>query len=143
MNSNNTNNSDGFTFPETKEQDTDAVILRYIIEFENTKLKENNILKQINNLEEDKSFLSNPKELKALKKRLKDIPVIISLISRLQEKKEQKEIVKDINEGKIDIIIGTHRLLSRDIEFKNLGLFIIDDEQRFGVKQKEKLKNLS
>ena len=73
MNSNNTNNSDGFTFPETKEQDTDAVILRYIIEFENTKLKENNILKQINNLEEDKSFLSNPKELKALKKRLKDI----------------------------------------------------------------------
>ena len=75
------------------------------------------------------------------KKRLKDIPVIISLISRLQDKKEQKEIVKDINEGKIDIIIGTHRLLSRDIEFKNLGLFIIDDEQRFGVKQKEKLKN--
>ncbi|MFH1509522.1 MAG: DEAD/DEAH box helicase [Candidatus Nealsonbacteria bacterium] len=75
------------------------------------------------------------------KKRLEDIPVIIGSISRLQNKKEQKEIVKKINEGKIDIIIGTHRLLSKDIEFKNLGLFIIDDEQRFGVKQKEKLKN--
>ncbi|MFH1582229.1 MAG: DEAD/DEAH box helicase [bacterium] len=76
------------------------------------------------------------------KKRLKNIPVTIGLISRLQTKKEQKELVEEINKGKIDIIIGTHRLLSKDIEFKNLGLFIIDDEQRFGVRQKEKLKKL-
>ncbi len=72
--------------------------------------------------------------------RLKNIPVRIVLLSRLQTKKEQKEIVNKIREGQIDIVIGTHRLLSKDIDFKNLGLLIIDDEQRFGVKQKEKFK---
>ena len=76
------------------------------------------------------------------KNRLKNIPVTISLISRLQTKRDQKQILEDLKNGKIDIIIGTHRLLSKDIEFKNLGLLIIDDEQRFGVKQKEKLKQL-
>jgi len=69
----NNDNSNGFVFPEIKEQDTDAVILRHIIEFENTKLKENNILKQINNLEDETNFLTNPREKKALKKKLKDI----------------------------------------------------------------------
>lgn len=71
----------------------------------------------------------------------KNNPLIrISLLSRLQSKKTQKKIIKDLKDGKIDIIIGTHRLLSRDIGFKNLQLLIIDDEQRFGVKQKEKLR---
>ena len=68
------------------------------------------------------------------------LPVNIAMLSRLQTKREQKEIIKNLKEGKIDIIIGTHRLLSKDVEFKNLGLLIIDDEQRFGVRQKEKLK---
>ncbi|MEK7658425.1 MAG: DEAD/DEAH box helicase [Patescibacteria group bacterium] len=72
--------------------------------------------------------------------RFKKLPVKISLLSRLQTKKEQKKIIKDLKEGKIDILIGTHRILSKDIEFKNLQLLIIDDEQRFGVKQKEKLR---
>jgi transcription-repair coupling factor (superfamily II helicase) len=75
------------------------------------------------------------------KKRLQKLPLKTCLISRLQSKKEQKEIIKNLGEGKIDIIIGTHRLLSNDVEFKNLGLLIIDDEQRFGVRQKEKLKS--
>jgi len=74
------------------------------------------------------------------KKRAKDLPIKIAILSRLQIKKEQKEIIKNLEEGKIDIIIGTHRIFSKDVEFKNLGLLVIDDEQRFGVKQKEKLK---
>jgi transcription-repair coupling factor (superfamily II helicase) len=64
------------------------------------------------------------------------------MLTRLQTKTEQKKIIKDLKEGRIDIIIGTHRLLSRDIEFKNLQLLIIDDEQRFGVKQKERLRQI-
>lgn len=75
-------------------------------------------------------------------KRLKDLPIQLSLLSRLQSKKEQKEIIHDLKEGKIEILIGTHRVLSRDVEFKNLGLLVVDDEQRFGVKQKEKLKQI-
>ena len=76
------------------------------------------------------------------KERLEKFPVKVTILSRLQSKKEQKEIVEKIKSGRIDIIIGTHRLLSRDVEFKKLGLLIIDDEQRFGVKQKEKLKKM-
>jgi transcription-repair coupling factor (superfamily II helicase) len=76
------------------------------------------------------------------KERLKNLPVRVAILSRLQSKKEQKEIVKKLREGKIDILIGTHRILSNDVEFKNLGLLIIDDEQRFGVKKKEKLKKM-
>ena len=67
---------------------------------------------------------------------------IIKRISRLTTTKEQNEILKDLKEGKIDIIIGTHRLLSKDIEFKDLGLLIIDEEQRFGVEHKERIKEL-
>lgn len=74
------------------------------------------------------------------KKRFEKFPVKIALLSRLQTKPEQKKIIQEIKEGTIDIIIGTHRILSKDIECKNLGLLIIDDEQRFGVKQKEKLR---
>jgi transcription-repair coupling factor (superfamily II helicase) len=76
------------------------------------------------------------------KSRLKNFPVKISLLSRLQLKKEQKEIVEKIKSGEIDIVIGTHRLLSSDVEFKRLGILVIDDEQRFGVEQKEKLKKI-
>jgi len=76
------------------------------------------------------------------KERLKNLPIKISLLSRLQSKKEQKEITESLKAGRMDIVIGTHRILSSDIEFKNLGLLIIDDEQRFGVKQKEKLKKI-
>ena len=76
------------------------------------------------------------------KERLKNLPVKIALLSRLQTKKEQKKIVDDLKNGAIDIIIGTHRLLSKDIDFKNLGLLVIDDEQKFGVKQKEKFKKI-
>ena len=74
------------------------------------------------------------------KERLKNLPIRTALLSRLQSNKEQKETVKNLKEGKIDIIIGTHRLLSKDVGFKNLGLLVIDDEQKFGVRQKEILK---
>ncbi|NQV00235.1 MAG: transcription-repair coupling factor, partial [Parcubacteria group bacterium] len=75
-------------------------------------------------------------------KRLKEFTCKIEVLSRFKTKKEQKEIVEKLSSGKIDIIIGTHRLLSKDIKFSNLGLIIVDEEQRFGVKHKEKLKKL-
>ena len=74
--------------------------------------------------------------------RFQKLPIKIALLSRLQSKKEQKEIIKETERGTIDFLIGTHRILSKDVNFKNLGLLIIDDEQRFGVKQKEKFKKL-
>ncbi|MDO8663287.1 MAG: helicase-related protein [Candidatus Wildermuthbacteria bacterium] len=76
------------------------------------------------------------------KERLKNLPIRAAALSRLQTKKEQKEIIDGLKLGKIDIIIGTHRILSGDINFKNLGLLVIDDEQRFGVRQKEKFKKM-
>ncbi|HZT58921.1 MAG TPA: transcription-repair coupling factor, partial [Pyrinomonadaceae bacterium] len=69
-------------------------------------------------------------------------PVSIELISRFRSTKEQKEIVKRVESGDIDIIIGTHRLLSKDIAFRDLGLVVVDEEQRFGVAHKERLKQL-
>jgi transcription-repair coupling factor (superfamily II helicase) len=69
-------------------------------------------------------------------------PVTIELISRFRSTKEQKEIVKRVESGDIDIIIGTHRLLSKDIAFRDLGLVVVDEEQRFGVAHKERLKQL-
>lgn len=74
--------------------------------------------------------------------RLAPYPVKIAMLSRLQSQKEQKEVVNGLRTGAIDIVIGTHRLLSEDVKFKYLGLLIIDEEQRFGVKQKERLKRL-
>ncbi|MCU0651156.1 MAG: DEAD/DEAH box helicase [Candidatus Omnitrophica bacterium] len=74
--------------------------------------------------------------------RLKDFAVNVEMLSRFRTQREQKDIVKRIGEGKVDIVIGTHRMLSRDVIFKDLGLVIIDEEQRFGVKAKEKLKAL-
>jgi len=74
------------------------------------------------------------------KQRLKNLPIFTAMLSRLQTKTEQKKILNNLAAGKIDILIGTHRILSSDVKFKNLQLLIIDDEQRFGVKQKEKLR---
>ncbi len=74
------------------------------------------------------------------KRRLESFPIRIALLSRLQTKKEQQEVITGIKEGNIDIVIGTHRILSKDMVFKKLQLLILDDEQRFGVKQKEKLR---
>jgi transcription-repair coupling factor (superfamily II helicase) len=69
-------------------------------------------------------------------------PVNVACLSRFRSPKEQKQIIGDLAAGKIDIVVGTHRLLQKDVEFKDLGLFIIDEEQRFGVKHKEKLKRI-
>jgi transcription-repair coupling factor (superfamily II helicase) len=73
--------------------------------------------------------------------RFKRFPVQIACLSRFRSPSEQRAIIKDLKEGKIDIVVGTHRLLSRDVFFKELGLLILDEEQRFGVKHKERLKN--
>ncbi len=75
-------------------------------------------------------------------RRLKDFPINMQTLSRFKTKAEQEEIVLGIAEGSVDIVIGTHRLLSDDVKFKDLGLVIIDEEQRFGIKAKEKLKAL-
>lgn len=79
---------------------------------------------------------------KNLIKRFSDFPVKIDMISRFRTAKEQKATLQATKEGNVDILIGTHRLVSKDIVFKDLGLLIIDEEQRFGVAQKEKIKNL-
>ena len=76
------------------------------------------------------------------KKRFQSFPVRIDMLSRFRSPKEVKQTVQDIAEGKVDIAIGTHRLLSKDVEFKDLGLVIIDEEQRFGVTHKERLKQM-
>ncbi len=73
--------------------------------------------------------------------RLKSFPVKVAMLSRFRSPREQKDTVKALQEGAVDIVIGTHRLLSKDIAFKDLGLIIIDEEQRFGVKSKERLKH--
>ena len=77
-----------------------------------------------------------------MKERFKEFPIEARLLSRFNSKKDQDQTIKDLKSGKVDIVIGTHRVLSSDVKFKNLGLLIIDEEQRFGVKHKEKLKQL-
>lgn len=77
-----------------------------------------------------------------IKDRMKDFSVIVDVISRFKSKKENMKILEKVKEGKIDILIGTHRLLQKDVKFKDLGLIIVDEEQRFGVKAKEHLKKL-
>lgn len=74
--------------------------------------------------------------------RFADFPVRIDMLSRFRSAREQKEIVEKIRRGDLDIVIGTHRLLSKDVQFKNLGLAVIDEEQRFGVAQKERIRTL-
>ncbi len=74
--------------------------------------------------------------------RFKDYPVRIEMVSRFRSPKENKAIIEDVVRGKVDIVIGTHRLLSKDVQFAKLGLLIIDEEHRFGVADKEKMKKL-
>ncbi|KKR26594.1 MAG: transcription-repair coupling factor, transcription-repair coupling factor (superfamily II helicase) [Candidatus Peregrinibacteria bacterium GW2011_GWE2_39_6] len=78
----------------------------------------------------------------SFKKRMDDFNVRVAMMSRFKTAGEQKKIIKQLKNGEVDIVIGTHRLFQPDVEFKNLGLVIIDEEQRFGVKQKEHLKEL-
>lgn len=73
-------------------------------------------------------------------KRFEGFPVEVEMISRFRTAKQQEQIIKGLKRGNIDMIVGTHRLISKDVEFKDLGLVIVDEEQRFGVAQKEKLK---
>lgn len=79
---------------------------------------------------------------KTFRQRLKSFPCRVDFINRFRTAKEQSQILKDLAEGKIDILIGTHKLISEKIKFKDLGLLIIDEEQKFGVAAKEKLKHL-
>ncbi|MEG2602309.1 MAG: DEAD/DEAH box helicase, partial [Carnobacterium sp.] len=78
----------------------------------------------------------------SLVQRFEDFPVEIGLLSRFRTKKQQNETMDGLKKGLVDVVIGTHRILSKDIEFLDLGLLIVDEEQRFGVKHKEKLKQL-
>ena len=74
--------------------------------------------------------------------RMKEFPVRIDLLCRFRTPAQQKKTVEDLRKGLVDIVIGTHRVLSKDVEYKDLGLLIIDEEQRFGVADKEKIKKL-
>jgi len=75
--------------------------------------------------------------------RMKDFPVTVDVISRFRKQADQKKILKNVKDGTIDVLVGTHRLLQKDLNFKNLGLLVIDEEQRFGVAHKEKIKNIA
>ncbi|MEO5742052.1 MAG: transcription-repair coupling factor [Vicinamibacterales bacterium] len=79
---------------------------------------------------------------KTLTERFAGFPVTIDMVSRFRSKAEQDQIIKDCGLGKIDIIVGTHRLLSKDFQFKDLGLLVVDEEQRFGVSHKERIKQM-
>jgi transcription-repair coupling factor (superfamily II helicase) len=74
--------------------------------------------------------------------RMKDFPVRVDLLCRFRSAAEQKKTIEDVKKGRVDIVIGTHRLLSKDVEYKDLGLLVVDEEQRFGVTHKEKIKKL-
>ena len=74
------------------------------------------------------------------RERLKEFPIQVEMLNRFRSVKQQKVILDSLTKGKIDLVVGTHRLLSNDVVFKDLGLLVVDEEQRFGVKQKEKLK---
>ncbi len=75
-------------------------------------------------------------------KRMEGFPVRVELLSRFRSPKQQEDIIRRLKRGEVDIIVGTHRLISKDVKFRDLGLVIIDEEQRFGVAQKERLKDL-
>ena len=79
---------------------------------------------------------------KTLRERFAGFPVRIEMVSRFRSKAEQKESLTDLAAGKVDIIVGTHRLLSKDVQFRDLGFLVVDEEQRFGVAHKEKIKQL-
>lgn len=85
------------------------------------------------------TILAN-QQYETFKERMKGYPIKIELLNRFRSAKQQKETIKKLKLGELDIVIGTHRLLSKDIEFKDLGLLVIDEEHRFGVKHKEKIK---
>ncbi|NOH61805.1 transcription-repair coupling factor [Vibrio sp. RE88] len=72
--------------------------------------------------------------------RFANLPIRVEVLSRFKTAKEQKQVLQDIEDGKVDLVVGTHKLLSNDIKFKDLGLLIVDEEHRFGVRQKEKMK---
>src|SRR5699024_9223505 len=74
--------------------------------------------------------------------RFESYPINVEMLSRFKAQEEQKEIISGLKNGTVDIVIGTHRLISKDVKFQDLGLLIVDEEQRFGVKHKERLKQL-
>ena len=81
-------------------------------------------------------------QYESFRERMQEFPIRIELLNRFKTPKEQKKVIKKLKQGEVDIVIGTHRILSKDVEFKDLGLLIIDEEHRFGVKDKEKIKEL-
>jgi transcription-repair coupling factor (superfamily II helicase) len=80
--------------------------------------------------------------LKTLRNRFAAFPVRVDMVSRFRTKLEQKEVLEDLAAGKVEIIVGTHRLLSKDVQFRDLGLLVVDEEQRFGVAHKERIKQI-
>ena len=77
-----------------------------------------------------------------LKDRFEKFPFRVEMLSRFRTAGQQKQIIRDLAEGRIDLVIGTHRILSKDVTFKDLGLLVVDEEQRFGVKHKERIKQM-
>lgn len=87
------------------------------------------------------TILAN-QQYEEFKTRMSDFAINVELLNRFRTKKEQDEVIRKLKLGEVDCVVGTHRILSKDVEFKDLGLLIIDEEHRFGVKDKEKIKGL-
>ena len=87
------------------------------------------------------TILAN-QQYESFKSRMENFAINVELLNRFRTKKEQSEVIRKLKLGEVDVVVGTHRLLSQDVEFKDLGLLIIDEEHRFGVKDKEKIKKL-
>ena len=81
-------------------------------------------------------------QYESFKERMEKFPIRVDVLNRFRTPKEQKQILEKLEKGELDVVIGTHRILSKDVKFKNLGLLIIDEEHRFGVKDKEKIKEI-
>ena len=87
------------------------------------------------------TILAN-QQYEEFKTRMEEFAIKVELLNRFRTKKEQEEVIKKLKLGEVDVVVGTHRMLSKDVEFKDLGLLIVDEEQRFGVKDKEKIKKM-
>ena len=103
----------------------------------------NNNIINIKNIQTSKKYydsLLDKIEYETFKSRMEKFPIKVDLLNRFRTTKDKNRIIKELKLGDIDIVIGTHKLLGKDVEFKDLGLLIIDEEHRFGVKAKEKIK---
>lgn len=151
---------DSFAYPETPDQIRSADEIKHDMEqkrpmdrllvgdvgFGKTEVALRAIFKAVENQKQAAFLVPTTilaqQHFETMQERFAQFPVNVAILSRFQTAKQVKETIKSLKNGTVDVVVGTHRLLSKDVEFKDLGLLIVDEEQRFGVKHKERLKEL-